>query len=52
MIKFLVEFFGAMSLFLAIAQLSSNRLNLSIKIYQLQSVFLSMSILFIGDCIF
>jgi hydrogenase-4 component E len=48
MIKFLVEFFGAMSLFLAIAQLSSNRLNLSIKIYQLQSVFLSMSILFIG----
>jgi hydrogenase-4 component E len=47
MVKFLVEFFGAMSLFLAVAQLSSNRLNLSIKIYQLQSVFLSTSILFI-----
>lgn len=47
MVKFLVEFF-AMSLFLAVAQLSSNRLNLSIKIYQLQSAFLSMSVLFIG----
>lgn len=48
MIKFLVEFFGALSLFIAIAQLSSNRLYLSIKIYQLQSLFLSISILFIG----
>ncbi len=48
MVKFLVEFFGALSLFIAIAQLSSNRLNLSIKVYQLQSLFLSISILFIG----
>ena len=48
MIRFFVEFFGAMSLFLAITQLSSNRLNLSVKIYQAQSLFLTLSIFSIG----
>lgn len=48
MISWIIEFFGAMSLFIAISQLASNRLNLSIKIYQIQSLFLTLSILTIG----
>lgn len=48
MLSWIIEFLGAMSLFVAISQLASNRLNLSIKIYQVQSIFLTLSIFTVG----